>query len=152
MTADDKIASLLSQTDNILNEYYYGKTFFKSPVFGKEIYDHRNLSQPQSPDNPVAAPEVNREFAFYVISIQAYNDDREYAGFFDGLTRKYSLKKVADIARGNAIYTSVYSSRSIAYVRLDVDKAALEFDRKYANIRKLFYHHHVGLASTWGYY
>ncbi len=152
MTRDDKIASLLSQTDNILNEYYYGKTFFKSPVFGKEIYDYKNLSQPQSPDNPVAPQEVNREFAFYVISSQAYNDDREYASFFDGLIRKYSLRKVADIARGDTIYTSVYSSRPIAYVKLDADKAVLEFDRKYADIRKIFYHHHVGLASTWGYY
>lgn len=152
MTRDDKIASLLSQTDNILNEYYYGKTFFKSPVFGKEIYDYKNLSQPQSRDNPVAPPEVNREFAFYVISVQAYDDDREYASFFGGLIRKYSLRKVADITRDNSIYASVYSSRPIAYVKLDADKAALEFDRKYANIRKLFYHHHVGVASTWGYY
>lgn len=152
MTGDDKIASLLSQTDNILNEYYYGKTFFKSPVFGKEIYDYKNLSRPQSPDNPVAPSEVNREFAFYVISSQAYSDDIGYAAFFDGLIRKYSLGKVADIAQDGAIYTSVYSSRPIAYIKLDADKAALEFDRKYANIRKLFYHHHVGLASTWGYY
>ncbi len=152
MTRDDKIASLLSQTDNILNEYYYGKTFFKSPVFGKEIYDYKNLSRPQSPDNPVAPSEVNREFSFYVISSQAYSDDIGYAAFFDGLIRKYSLGKVADIAQDGVIYTSVYSSRPVAYVKLDADKAALEFDRKYANIRKLFYHHHVGLASTWGYY
>ena len=152
MTRDDKIASLLSQTDNILNEYYYGKTFFKSPVFGKEIYDYKNLSQPQSRDNPVEPPEVNREFAFYVISDEAYDNDREYASFFDSIIRKYSLRKVADIARDNAIYASVYSSRPIAYVRLDADKAAIEFDRKYANIGKLFYHHHVGVASTWGYY
>lgn len=152
MARDDKIASLLSQTDNILNEYYYGKTFFKSPVFGKEIYDYKNLTEPQSANNPVSPNEVDREFPFYVIDNAAYKNDKNYAKFVDRLIKKYSLKKAADVADGSIICASVYSSRPIGSTRLNSEEANIKFDKKYANLKNLFYHHHVGVASTWGYY
>ncbi|MFA5149217.1 MAG: hypothetical protein WC491_08855, partial [Candidatus Omnitrophota bacterium] len=57
MKPEDKIASLLAGTQNVLNEYYYGKNFFKSPVFGKYIYDLRNLTEPESASNPVSDAE-----------------------------------------------------------------------------------------------
>lgn len=152
MTNDDKIASLLDQTENILNEYYYGKTFFKSPVFGKEIYDYRNLTQPLSSGNPVSPEEVDREFPFYVVSSEFYKKDRAYSKFVDALVKEYSLRKIADVANGNVIYASIYSSRPIKYIRLDIEEANKKFNQKYANLDNLFYHHHVGVASTWGYY
>jgi hypothetical protein len=152
MAGEDKIASLLSETDNILNEYYYGKTFFKSPVFGKEIYDYRNLTRPQSSDNPVSPDEVNTEFPFYVVSEKFYKNDEMYSSFVDALIKRYLLKKVADVTRGGAVYASVYSSRPIRYTKLDTEDANVKFDKKYANLRNLFYNRHVGVASTWGYY
>lgn len=152
MTREDRIASLLSEPDNILNEYYYGKTFFKSPVFGKEIYDYRNLSCPQSADNPVLPDEIDREFPFYVVSEKFYKNDKAYSEFINALMKRYPLKKVADVMQGNVIYASVYSSRPVGYTKVEIDETNREFDKKYANLKNLFYNHHVGVASTWGYY
>ncbi len=152
MSKDDKIASLLDQRENILNEYYYGKNFFKSPVFGKYIYDMRNISEPPSSTNPVAEGEADMEFPFYVVSASCYKKDAGYASFVDRLAKKYSLKKVADIASGGTVYASVYSSRPLQYERLEAENANGKFDRKYANLKKLFYNRHVGVASTWGFY
>ncbi|HPN66750.1 MAG TPA: hypothetical protein PLV09_04960, partial [Candidatus Omnitrophota bacterium] len=152
MEKDDKIASLLDQKENILNEYYYGKNFFKSPVFGKYIYDMRNISEPPSPSNPVAEGETDMEFPFYVVSASCYKKDAGYALFVDNLVKKYSLKRSADIVSGGTVYASVYSSRPLAYERIEVQDANGRFDGKYANIKNLFYNRHVGVASTWGFY
>ena len=152
MSEDDKIASFLDQRENILNEYYYGKNFFKSPVFGKYIYDMRNISEPPSPSNPVAEGETEMEFPFYVVSASCYKKDAGYALFVDKLVRKYSLRPVADIASGGTVYVTVYSSRPLQYERLEAENANGKFDGKYANLKKLFYNRHVGVASTWGFY
>ncbi|MDD5270400.1 MAG: hypothetical protein PHE80_04340 [Candidatus Omnitrophica bacterium] len=152
MEKDDKIASLLDQKENILNEYYYGKNFFKSPVFGKYIYDMRNISEPPSPSNPVAEGETDMEFPFYVVSASCYKKDAGYALFVDNLVKKYSLKRSADIVSGGTVYASVYSSRPLVYESIEVKDANGRFDRKYANIKHLFYNRHVGVASTWGFY
>ena len=152
MGPEDKIASLLSDRQNILNEYYYGKTFFKSPVFGKQIYDYRNLAEPESPANPVSVKERDTEFPFYVVLSEGYKKDKGYKAFVDGLIKRYSLKKVADICDRDMVYVSVYSSRPIRYEKLQVKDANRRFDEKYARIKTLFYNRHVGVASTWGFY
>lgn len=59
---------------------------------------------------------------------------------------------IADIASGGTVYASVYSSRPLAYEGIEINDANGKFDRKYANIKKLFYNRHVGVASTWGFY
>ncbi len=144
MKKEDKIASFLSETDNIFNEFYYGKTFFKSPVFGKEIYSLANLREAGPPVSP---DEVDREFAFYVIE-KSFFSDQTQREFMNGLISKYRLKRIADV--GGKF--EVYSSRSIPFQYIDVKEANMLFDKKYANLKKLFYHHHVGVASTWGFY
>lgn len=152
MSREDKIASLLSDTQNILNEYYYGKNFFKSPVFGKYIYDLRNLTTPFSPSNPVTSEEADTEFAFYVVSAGSYANDNDYAGFVNKAIKKYSLKKVADVTEGRVVFASIYSSMPLPYEKVETKEANRAFDKKYANLKKLFYNHHVGVASTWGFY
>ncbi|MFH0772370.1 MAG: hypothetical protein V1933_07105 [Candidatus Omnitrophota bacterium] len=152
MSKDDKIASLLSERENILNEYYYGKGFFKSPVFGKGIYDYKNLTEPESPSNPVSPSEIDGEFGFYVVSCKLRAENQRYSDFIDSLVKKYSLNKVADIAQSGIVYASVYSSRPIEHIELDIEKANAAFDKKYANLKNIFYNRHVGMASTWGYY
>ncbi len=144
MKKEDKIASFLSNTDNILNEFYYGKTFFKSPVFGKEIYSLANVREATSPVTP---EEVDREFAFYVIE-KGFFKDRGQSEFMNGLISKYRLKKIADIGAK----FEIYSSRSVPFQYIDIQEANRLFDKKYANLKNLFYHHHVGVASTWGFY
>lgn len=152
MYPDDKIASLLEQKENILNEYYYGKNFFKSPVFGKYIYDLRNITEPESPSNPVTPEERKTDFAFYVVSGMEYSKNKDYAEFVDSAVKINSLRKVADLSSAGVDYISIYSARPIRYENIDIGIASREFDRKYANIRKLFTNHHVGVASTWGFY
>ena len=152
MKPEDKIASLLNGPQNILNEYYYGKNFFKSPVFGKYIYDLRNLTEPESPSNPVSAEERKADFAFYVVSKSSYSTDESYAAFVDSSVKSRSLNKVADLTAGGITHISIYSARPISYEKVDIARACAEFDRKYAHIKNLFANHHVGVASTWGYY
>jgi len=144
MTKEDKIASFLSDTDNILNEFYYGKTFFKSPVFGKEIYSLGNLMEAGP---PVSREEVDREFAFYVVEKKMF-ESQSSGQWMNALISKYSLKRFADIGGKYEIY----SSRSIPDQYVDIKEANGRFDKKYANLKKIFYHHHVGVASTWGFY
>ncbi|MFA5148833.1 MAG: hypothetical protein WC491_06895 [Candidatus Omnitrophota bacterium] len=152
MKPEDRIASLLAGTQNILNEYYYGKNFFKSPVFGKYVYDLRNLTEPESASNPVSAAERKADLAFYVVSCSSYSTDKAYASFVDSSVKAHSLNKVADITAGGVTYISVYSARPIKYEKVDIAQACAGFDRKYANIKTLFANRHVGVASTWGYY
>lgn len=152
MRPEDKIVSLLDEKENILNEYYYGKNFFKSPVFGKYIYDEKNLTQPESSSNPVSDSERKSDFAFYVVSAVSYAKNKDYASFVDTEVKRRSLKRAAGISSGGKDYIYIFSTRPIGYQALDIDAACAAFDRKYANIRKLFYNHHVGVASTWGFY
>jgi|GEM_PF-1964744 hypothetical protein len=152
MAADDKIASLIDEKQNILNEYYYGKNFFKSPVYGKYIYDMRNITEPFSPSNPVERGEIPGTFAFYVISPARYASDANYRAFVDKEIRLHSLEKVADVADGKTVYLWVYSSRKLGYERVEVPEADRLFDGKYANLKNLFCNRHVGVASTWGFY
>ncbi len=152
MRPEDKIASLLEDKQNILNEYYYGKNFFKSPVFGKYIYDLRNLTGPESPSNPVSAVERKADLAFYVISDSSYSKNKDYAAFVNSSIKGHSLNKVADLTAGGITYISIYSARPIGYEKIDIARACAGFDRKYAHIKTLFANRHVGVASTWGYY
>lgn len=144
MTKEDKIASFLSDTDNILNEFYYGKTFFKSPAFGKEIYSLINVTEGGT---PVSREEVDREFAFYVVEKKMF-ESPSAGPFMNSLISKYHLKKFSDIGGKYEIY----SSQPIPYQVVDIREANMQFDRKYAHLESLFYHHHVGVASTWGFY
>lgn len=152
MSAGDKIASLLDEKQNILNEYYYGKNFFKSPVYGKYIYDMRNITEPFSPSNPVERGEIPGTFAFYVISPYLYASDGGYRAFVDNEIRAHSLKKAADIADGKTVYLWIYSSGKPGYERVEVSEANRLFDSEYANLKNLFYNRHVGVSSTWGFY
>ncbi len=152
MGADDKIASLLDEKQNILNEYYYGKNFFKSPVYGKYIYDMRNITEPFSSSNPVERGELPGIFAFYVVSAARYGSDSGYRTFVDDRIRSCSLVKAADVADGGTVYLRIYSRGDTGYERVEVREANRSFDHKYANLRKLFYNRHVGVASTWGFY
>jgi len=152
MEPEDRIASLLGEKQNILNEYYYGKNFFKSPVFGKYIYDFRNLTEPESPSNPVSAGEKKGDFAFYVVSYSRYLKDGRYAVFVNSEIKRESLKKIAEIFSGEEVYVLIYSARPIKFEKIDTRRGCVEFDKKYANIKRLFTNHHVGVASTWGFY
>jgi hypothetical protein len=109
MKPEDKIASLLDQEQNIFNEYYYGKNFFKSPVFGKYIYDLRNLTEPESPSNPVTDQERNADFAFYIVSVKEYSKNKDYAAFVDSTVKAHSLKKVAGLSSAGLTYITIYS-------------------------------------------
>lgn len=149
MSAEDKIAAFVPITWNIMNEYYMGKTFFKSPVFGKQIFCYENFA---NPGTNIVRDDIQKEFPYYVIDVTWYEKDPAYKKFVDDQAARFSLvKQVQVMDQGKEVYFILTSRPGPSQV-LEASEGSKLFDEKYANLSKIYFHRHVGLASIWGNY
>jgi hypothetical protein len=143
LAPQEKILSMMPVAVNILGEYYFGRTYFRSPIFGKEIYTLQDTQSPRDTSMP--------RFAHAIVRLTTPQELSEVLSplspFFDrGL---YETGRV-QVAEGDYWVVLSTKKRLEPPLILTIEEAGKLFDSTFANLRDLFQHHHVGLASIWG--